>query len=175
MRTSTFAIIPLAAILLAGCSQSTLQPTPTSAAAPASVCALSNTKGDTCFVKGNGKRICHAFVGLLPDGRPYVFPQVMVVPRGSAGNRDARIVWHLADPRFEFTRADGPLELKTDADFEESGPTDDGEGDHQDKPSARKYRINFKNMQGVPHDYRIAFRQGSTVHTCDPRITNDSN
>jgi hypothetical protein len=52
--------------------------------------------------------------------------------RGSEGNRRVTIVWHLLDPGFVFTTADGPIELKTNGEFENGRPTNDVDGDPDD-------------------------------------------
>lgn len=169
MHPSLTATALVGTLALAGCPSAPQQP---STAVSAAVCGLSQTEGNTCMVRGN-RRFCHIFAGALADGRPYVFPHTLNVPRGSAGNRQTTIVWHLLDPRFVFTPADGPLELKTNnPEFEQGGPTESPEGDPENVATARRYRITFKNEAQSTHNYRIAFRQGGNLITCDPRITN---
>lgn len=176
MRRSLVVTSLLGLFVLTACTQPTqLVAGATPAAGAANVCALSNTEGNTCVRRPNGKRVCHLYVGVTTGGKPYVYPHVLNVARGTASDRPRTLVWHLVDQRLEFTSQDGPIELKSNPEFEDGAPTDDADGDPDSTPgSKRKFRITFKNNQQVPHDYRIAFRSGGTVLTCDPRITNNA-
>lgn len=175
MRRTPIVVISLTGCMALGsCSQSPIQPVAQAAQAPApSVCALSDTEGNTCVRKANGRRICHLFVGVTSAGKPYVYPHVLNVTRGSAGDRERTLVWHSVDPRIAFTVNDGPIELKTNAQFQDAAPTNDPDGDPDPQPGQkRRYRITFLNTQQASHDYHIALSNEGTVLTCDPRINN---
>jgi hypothetical protein len=169
----------IGALATLGCSQPVQQTAAMQAPAAAGVCALDNSVGNTCVERLSGKRVCHLYAGVLTNGKPYVFPHTLMVPRGSEGNRRVTLVWHLLDPGFVFTSADGPIELKTNAEFENGRPTGDVDGDPDEtapRPAqAERYRIRFKNQVQQTHNYTIAFRKGGSVTKCDPRIVSDSN
>lgn len=174
MRGLTILVLCVVVIGL-GCSQA--RQASDDADPRANVCALSNTAGNTCVERQSGRRVCHIYAGVMPNGKPFVFPHELLVPRGSVANPGSVIVWHLLDPRFVFTDDDGPLELKTNNQFENGKPTSNPDGDDDAGPAAGKsrYRIRFKNTVQGTHNYNIAFRQGGTQIKCDPRIVSDSN
>ena len=132
-------------------------------------CAQANTKAATCEPKGN-KLICPVYVYNTPDGT-VVFPYRLLVP----AREKAIIVWHLAEPKNRFEANDGPLELKTNGEFEEGGPTDDPDGGSL-AARGKKFKIHYKNTVPVTaHSYTIKFRnQSGTEFKCDPIITNES-
>jgi hypothetical protein len=176
----------LGTALLAGCAQTARQEV-TADVAPAGVCALHKTRGNTCVLRTNNngaqRRVCHLYAGVMDvngSEKPYVFPHRLSTPGPS--NIPTVIVWHLLDPRFVFKSDDGPLELKNNNEFSNGKPTDDIDGDPEETlaplAQGQRYRIRFRNTMGSKtHDYRISFRRsdGSDTRVCDPRIVNDGN
>jgi hypothetical protein len=169
--------LPLVGCLtLASCTQTPTQPGVTAAPPSPTVCALSGTEGNTCVRRPSGKRVCHLYVGLNNAGKLYVYPHLLTVTRGTAGDRERTLVWHSVDPRVEFAGTDGPLELKTNPEFSNPTPTSDPEGDPDPTPSnKRRYRITYLNTQQIPHDYNISVTVSGTPMKCDPRINNSGN
>jgi hypothetical protein len=137
-------------------------------------CELADTTARTC-VKRGGKNVCTLYVGEM-GGKTYVFPGKLIVP---LSERDSVIVWQLEVPGARFDRgSDGPLwKGASGSEFEEGGPTDDADGNHENKPAAKRYRIKFKNSAtgGGAHDYAIAYRDGQgRVKQCDPQIVSQA-
>jgi hypothetical protein len=133
-------------------------------------CELDGTTASTCVKRGN-KNVCTLYVGEL-GGKTYVFPGTLIVP---LPERDSVIVWQLVVPGASFMRgSDGPIwKGPSSGEFDEGGPTDDADGEHQNKPAAKRYRIKYKNSPGGGgnHEYAIKYRDSqAVVKQCDPRI-----
>jgi hypothetical protein len=177
MRLLMLSLIGLPALWSCS-SQPVQQPTSLSMApAPATnTCALANTEGATCVRRLFLGVICHAFVGVTSSGDLYVYPHILNVTKASGLDVKRTLVWHLVDPRLQFTMDDGPYNFTRPNQFENGGPTNDPDGGAENPGPKRRYRVTFLNTVAAPNDYHIAVRKSDdgTVLTCDPRITNNA-
>lgn len=165
MRLASMISIAALAGLGSGCSL--LDPREPRAA---DQCELANTTARTCVKRGS-KNVCTLYVGQM-GGKTYVFPGTLIVP---LPERDSVIIWQLEVPGASFLRgSDGPIwKGASGGEFEDGGPTDDADGNHENKPMAKRYRIKFKNSAagGGSHDYAIKYRDSQGhVKQCDPQI-----
>jgi hypothetical protein len=167
-------VISMAALagLASGCSQPERKDSTDPQAIPR--CELADTTARTCVKRGN-KNVCTLYVGEM-GGKTYVFPGTLIVP---LPERDSVIVWQLEVPGASFTRgSDGPIwKGGSGSEFEDGGPTDDADGNPENKPAAKRYRIKFKNSAGGggSHDYAIKYRNSQgQVKQCDPRIVSQA-
>jgi hypothetical protein len=172
MRLVSLISIAALAGLTSGCSMFDRQAAADPQVVP--LCELSSTTARTCVKRGN-KNVCTLYVGETA-GKTYVYPGTLIVP---LPERDSVIVWQLEVPGARFDRgSDGPIwKSGSGSEFEDGGPTDDADGDHQNKPAAKRYRIKFKNNPGGagPHDYAIKYRNSQgQVRQCDPRIVSQA-
>lgn len=170
MRLVSMISMTALAGLASGCSLFDRQ----AAAGPEAIprCELGDTAARTCVKRGN-KNVCTLYVGEM-GGKTYVFPGTLIVP---LPERDSVIVWQLEVPGASFTRgSDGPIwKGGSGSEFEEGGPTDDADGDHHDRPAAKRWRVKFKNSATGAHDYVIKYRNSQgTVKQCDPRIVSQA-
>jgi hypothetical protein len=168
MRLVSLISIAALAGLASGCSQLDRQEVAAPGALPR--CELADTTANTCVKRGN-KNVCTLYVGET-GGKTYVFPGTLKVP---LPERDSVIVWQLEVPGARFDRgSDGPIwKGSSGSEFDDGGPTDDADGDNQNKPAAKRFRIKFKNSAtgGGSHDYAIKYRDSlGRVKQCDPRI-----
>lgn len=179
MKFATLGVMLCAGTLLAACTATDPK---TRAGEPIATraCALSNTEADTCVNRGasiNSVQICNLYVGLLPNGDPYVYPYRLLVPGGGVGNAKRRLVWHVTRGDLRFEVPDGPIELKNKpSDFPNPGPTKDIDGDNPGVDPAPRYRIENR-YTSKNNPYQIRFKQrlsnGTIVHhECDPFIIN---
>lgn len=166
-NTKTALAVSICLPALLGCGSTPDQPR---AASAAPSCLLSNTVAETCEPQGN-QLICPVYVFSTPNG-PAVFPYRLNVPRG----REARIVWHLLEPRARFLRADGPRDLNNNSEFDQGSPSNDHDGGNDSGANGRKYKFRYKNMvTSATHDYTIFYRSGTGQEvSCHPTITNNA-
>lgn len=167
-------LIPMAALACLGSGCSLIDRSAAAGPAATPQCELAGTVARTCVKRGM-KNVCTLYVGET-GGKTYVFPGTLIVP---LPERDSVIVWQLEVPGASFMRgSDGPIwKASSGSEFEEGGPTDDADGDHQNKPAAKRYRIKFKNSAagGGTHDYAIKYRDSQgREKQCDPRIVSQA-
>jgi hypothetical protein len=194
MRIAKTAAAVALALAVAGCGKE--QPAaPTAPAAPAASaepamtaksaappCKDNNTKASTC----DASNVCTVSVSVQADGI-VVNPYVLLV-----GDSERTIVWVLKEPGFEFTRADGPRNLKnqktgSDADvpanFVDGTPAGRPDGSEPGE-RGRHYKLTFKNATaGQTWSYVIQLRRSKSDDpgkgkgpeepiSCDPLINN---